>query len=1452
MSPVTSISKLVQCSSNLVLVYSIWKFSSRPLYNSYIVKNKETSLAQFGAFCFCSLGCYGTLVLTTLVYSVVLLDQILSMSDDLPSFLDITPFGPYCQTCNVTLPIQAGILIHGKEAHPKCLFKNAAVVRQVQRRMLVLRNTHADDLSPFLTDQRATVPTWFCTACFRSFSKNFSYTRHLDRNKECTGRLGGKLECYVTICGRLGPKKCTVLNTTTGSTFTTVSNESTLSTLTDSFFQSSINHTMVVETSSKVPTTLLFTQEQASEVLAPFVRPDENVRDLTLIYFPILTPGFEGKMKEFLSYSTSQSVEDGILLKWIETGREWLGNYAAAHIANVSANVRSRLAEFEQREVDGSSVGTRTFTLRRGIPRLMTELDALLRFFYRYPTTLFDSFKSTELLNATKFSMIESAIIPKILSTAAAEEPNDHGRLPVVCLYCLSRGFTIKGGIDLVMTECGGVASRISSVLHLLRAGVCGYLVTLSVSNASEMLSAQEMDIVNRVQNGRVTNLLAPYVKRLRDMYSRKPPAKSNTVNGNGDITSGSFTFPHSVWSTIIPRLVEISNACFSEIFVGGSWKLFMEKPISMTDWVLLEASVTHDDTSTWIRDIVVKEDKEPILAKVLSLLELCFLGLGVGAVRHEEVLRLKVLSCRWHNSYLYFWTESFKKGSMKASTTPKLIEHRLSLSLSRVVLLGRRALMSIPGIGASDNLFSDFPGVSMLGLVQEVFDFDCPPQMLNVRHLFTSVGNVIFPENSVGGNDGCLVSDLVLTEKSGHTQGTGRRSYGTWLENSDEAIFDLYHTHLGELTVDPPAIVHTPFSDSILKSALKQLLGRDALFRSEHQRFMIEIAANSISRHAFVGLPCGHGKSLSWMVPTLASYLAGRHIGLRIVVLPYKFLLGHVVHHATTMLGLLRKKVLVSYLDSSQISHESLPSILQEGALPNLLFLNLDGAATLLRYHLSYLQDLAGRNILKQFYLDEFQQLLVEYSFRSSYQSFQELGRIGVPVMCLSGSLPCTMAMSLMSYCRLIKNPLDQSVDIVRSTDPIGDGFSLDVQIVDDIATAVIDYVSKSRVGACHVLCSSIALVEAISKGLSSSLDVLSITGESSYQEQVACSKNWYTGGRDVLVSTVVALVGNENRQCKTIVIAGFLYNVSSLVQAIGRLRPEQRGHSSKVQIFRYPLRSVNRMDARLDSQHQFSEIVDAGCLDLDSKELFLDIFSSIGLQQFFLLKEGCYLQHLSKLYGFVRLPCGRCGLCTTPHSVTSTYPVKKHTVQLHANVAVFPDVCSSRSRNPIVSAYKAQPVVGSSETLCDVIENKGVAEEEGRIVKVMRRKAKWVFCELLYRCIACGKSICNGECVIGCYRCGSANHRYNVCTYDMTRLATILPNKGVCFGCFDTKQHLMTDHDIKNCPLKRRLKRLIFLDHQKRSRSTFDNYLRQLYCSEMSFITLVASFSDRVSLGR
>ena len=150
------------------------------------------------------------------------------------------------------------------------------------------------------------------------------------------------------------------------------------------------------------------------------------------------------------------------------------------------------------------------------------------------------------------------------------------------------------------------------------------------------------------------------------------------------------------------------------------------------------------------------------------------------------------------------------------------------------------------------------------------------------------------------------------------------------------------------------------------------------------------------------------------------------------------------------------------------------------------------------------------------------------------------------------------------------------------------------------------------------------------------------------------------------------------------------------------------------------------------------------------------------------------------------------------------------------------------------------------------EVLTSQQVAEENLKVSKLLRRKAKWVFGELLYRCLACGKADCNGEmCLNACFRCGNKQHNSNACFFNNGKLLKIIPNKGVCFGCFDTRQHTMTKHDMVACPYKRRLKRLLFLDHDRKGNS-FEEYLRQLYSSELSFVSFVASYSHDTSLGR
>lgn len=800
-------------------------------------------------------------------------------------------------------------------------------------------------------------------------------------------------------------------------------------------------------------------------------------------------------------------------------------------------------------------------------------------------------------------------------------------------------------------------------------------------------------------------------------------------------------------------------------------------------------------------------------------------------------------------------------------TSRPKTVEHRLSISLSRIFLLIRFVITENIHTEAQD-LFPTVPGTCMLGLVRDIFDFDHKPLMLSVRHLFTSIGNILMPENYKNGPKMSFVSDTLLTEKSGHTQQTGRTSYGTWLDNSEEALYDFYHKALGETLLEIPANQFVPFTYQSLLNGLKQLKGSDADFASPQQKQMVEFAANSLIRHSFINMPCGQGKSMSWMVPIMASLLTGRHIGMRIVVLPYKFLLGHMVHQAKSAFGVLSDRLRVEFAGSSDIDRETIPLYLQGRDLPALLLLNLDAAANLLEYHMELLQKWSLSNHLKRIYVDEFQQFIVEYRFRRVYHNLRHLGRIGIPVMCLSGSLLSEVAKSMMSYCGLISGEFMDSIDTVTAMDPVGDGFSFFVETVGDVPRAVVDFLENTKCTPCHILCASKRDAEKIRENLSKNLRILYVTGDTPSNEQGQCAKDWSLGNCDVLLSTIVALVGNDNSACKTILIAGFLFNVSSIIQAIGRLRPVQRGKNSIVKVFRQPIRSHHRRKAKETENTTFLELQEAGCLEANDFNHFSKIYSACGLLNFLSKTEGCFLQELSSLFGFGRTRCGRCSLC----EISVSQANKKSSETTDKEIPVQP--CKRKITNPYKKddKHKCTQVAQRSQvhhenrtshhdnSTCpkklktdfydsQISISKISADKRSSQEKNIRRMAESVIAELLYRCIACGKATCNGECTVGCYRCGSRYHQTNLCSYNIGKLRIILCNKNVCFGCFDTIERSGQMHDIKQCPLQRRLKRILFLDMERQTGS-FEDHLRKTYVDEMSFLAMIARFHEKVSV--
>jgi hypothetical protein len=396
---------------------------------------------------------------------------------------------------------------------------------------------------------------------------------------------------------------------------------------------------------------------------------------------------------------------------------------------------------------------------------------------------------------------------------------------------------------------------------------------------------------------------------------------------------------------------------------------------------------------------------------------------------------------------------------------------------------------------------------------------------------------------------------------------------------------------------------------------------------------------------------------------------------------------------------------------------------------------------------------------------------------------------------------------------------------------------------MVEDVCASIVESILMTKDSACHVICETKVLLEKVHMLLANRRSVLVVTGDTPSHEQFHCAKAWASGTHDVLVSTIVALVGNENKKCKKIVIGGFLYNVSSLVQAIGRLRPDQRGHDARVEVFYYPITAQAKEDAKQTEGNSFQELRSASCLQDDCFGDYSQIFSPVGLQKILAMKTGCFLQSLSSCYGFARQPCLQCALCI--QSTIQARPDVQVSALMQGSSGGLKRVPSQQLSLPVDSKRGRTDVESNVESAMEY------ALEANQEEKRIRRLADSVFRELLYRCLFCGSSTCVGECGRGCYRCGDRLHHTNGCSYTFKKLSLILANKGVCFGCFDTRLRGIEHHTMKDCPMRRRLKRLLFVDRERR-KVQFEQYIRLIYTDEMSFLRVVSSFSGQVTLGR
>ena len=490
----------------------------------------------------------------------------------------------------------------------------------------------------------------------------------------------------------------------------------------------------------------------------------------------------------------------------------------------------------------------------------------------------------------------------------------------------------------------------------------------------------------------------------------------------------------------------------------------------------------------------------------------------------------------------IHYSSSGRKKGNWKAM--PRLpVARRLPKHVSRYCLFFLMALERL-NFQPSRNLQPKWA-------TRYIFNLHAEPTMLDLRHLWTDILNIVFGLTKPNTNL------PIAAVQCGHTTSTHVQRYVTDFAATEH--FDLFHRAIGDdipLSADEAKIT---LKDCL--SALQNLCGKEAKFFSGQEDL---ISAFLEGGNVHGTLPCGAGKSMMWLLPASAAENCGVQFGSIFVVLPYMFLVDHFLQQTEKM------NILAAGLKTTDIPDTGIPEKLSDEKLPSIVYMTPDALNALKQNCFGYLKDWVQQQQIRAIILDEIQCIFFEINFRPSYHVFPTLAKDlpELQVVTLSGTLPLDVEEVLKTY--LSTNPC-KSIRI--------DGLGLDgiyICVMDGplkLESIAEHCLQRTMNGAVHVICATkeicYQLSEQIEKLNKEKLDLRVVSSESNEEERSISSRAWASGHCSILVSTTCCLVGNENKKCRSIVGVGHLFNVACLVQACGRLRPCQRDSTCEARFF-------------------------------------------------------------------------------------------------------------------------------------------------------------------------------------------------------------------------------------------------------------------------------------------
>ena len=638
------------------------------------------------------------------------------------------------------------------------------------------------------------------------------------------------------------------------------------------------------------------------------------------------------------------------------------------------------------------------------------------------------------------------------------------------------------------------------------------------------------------------------------------------------------------------------------------------------------------------------------------ALLEMSFHGFGGGSARLSELRDPTMFHCLFTNNTIYYSLTSLKGFNSTSRRTCKEIERKLPPVIARYFLLFRSLIQTnaslFPSCGVNNPtlIFPVRIDRSDLGpshIIRDIFSLTAIPNMTQVRHFWAGISNSVTGGHHLPNH--FLSSSSVGASKMGHTSQTHAITYSSQQVGSEEAHFNAYHFAIGDTSYEISKST-TKLSIADLRKAM-QLRYPTAQspskghghYLSVQQKELVEFGYsadfNNKAQHCLALLAPGEGKSECYIIPTIARHLANQKSKTIIHVSPFRFLASYQFAMASAAFKKLSLDSNICGFSGRDVTSDGLlPEELRDkDNLPSLLFLNLDAIYNLFKYFPEVFKSWV--DVVDKIVIDEGHTILAEMSFRDKYVVYSELPSLGIPIVVLSGSIPMFAISRFAKQLGLSKANNLSDIKVILGSHVVGRfplGFKIKVSISSKYAYVAAHFVktkmeSGRGLAAVHVVVAEKRDGIFLLQQFSTRFKCKFVSSDSTQEEVNQTATEWSKGQLQVLISTTMGLVGNENPSCRHLVCVGYLYDSMQIVQFLGRLRNPMRTELGQV-LFAAP---DNLSDHRLlDDNHRYTRLLNEGFISAQDHIHFTAVMSSSGVRDWlsdtFLGGEGMCHQPL------------------------------------------------------------------------------------------------------------------------------------------------------------------------------------------------------------------------------